>query len=381
MNILIISRGYPTKKYKMNGIFEFDQAKALVEAGIEVVYAAIDVRSIRRWRKWGYESFVKEGVHIESINIPCGRIPNNVLDKIKEFSFSKLYKKTVKKYGKPDIVHSHFIGMGYITAKVLKNSDIPLVHTEHLSGMNQEVLSDYNKHLGNNTYRFMDKVLAVSKSLADNLKNKFSIEPIVIHNIVDTSSFQYRPLIEYNDSFNFISVGGLIIRKRMDLLIKSFHDAFNNNNIRLYIYGEGPERKNLETLISNLNLTEQVFLMGSADRKVIARKMQESHCFVLVSRLETFGVACIEAMATWLPVIATKCGGPENYVNASNGLIIPIDDQEKLTKALVIMYNDVKRYNREKISKEAIEKFGSHNIAKLLTDEYYKILKEEMLDY
>ena len=143
MRVLIVARGYPTKKYKMNGIFEFDQAKALVEAGIDVVYAAVDVRSIRRWRKWGYESFVKEGVQIESINVPCGRIPKNILNKISEFSLNRLYKRIVSKHGKPDIIHSHFIGMGYITAKLFNNSGIPLVHTEHYSGMNQAELSEY----------------------------------------------------------------------------------------------------------------------------------------------------------------------------------------------------------------------------------------------
>lgn len=159
MRVLIVARGYPTKKYKMNGIFEFDQAKALVEAGIDVVYAAVDVRSIRRWRKWGCESFVKEGVQIESINVPCGRIPINILNKVKELSLSRLYKRIVYKYGKPDIIHSHFIGMGYITAKLFNNSDIPLVHTEHYSGMNQEELSVYYKYLGSNTYINMDKVI------------------------------------------------------------------------------------------------------------------------------------------------------------------------------------------------------------------------------
>ena len=49
--------------------------------------------------------------------------------------------------------------MGYITAKLFNNSDIPLVHTEHYSGMNQEELSVYYKYLGSNTYINMDKVI------------------------------------------------------------------------------------------------------------------------------------------------------------------------------------------------------------------------------
>jgi len=52
MYVLFIARGYPTNKYKTYGIFEFDQAKALAKQGHKVVYAAIDLRSIRRWRKW-----------------------------------------------------------------------------------------------------------------------------------------------------------------------------------------------------------------------------------------------------------------------------------------------------------------------------------------
>ena len=71
MRIYIISRGYPSEKYVKNGIFEFDQAKALASIGHEVVFLALDLRSFRRKRKFGRESFQKRGVNIEAVNIPC----------------------------------------------------------------------------------------------------------------------------------------------------------------------------------------------------------------------------------------------------------------------------------------------------------------------
>lgn len=377
MKIMIIARGYPTDKFKMNGIFEFDQAKALVEAGIDVVYAVIDVRSIRRWRKWGYECLVKDGVKIESINIPCGKLPNKFLNKIKEFLLNRLYKKIVHKYGKPDIIHSHFIGMGYIAAKLLKKTNIPLVHTEHFSKMNQKELDKYYHYLGSNTYIHMDKVIAVSKSLGINLIDNFKIKPIVIPNIVDTFNFKYKPFDNLSDVFSFISVGSLLKNKRMDLLINSFHYAFKDNSrVKLFIFGEGPERKKLELLIKKLDLTNRVFLMGLKDRMVIAKKMQESDCFVLASKSETFGVAYIEAMATGLPVIATRCGGPENFINESNGILIQVDNKKELAQALTDMYLNVKSYNKELISKETIEKFSSNNIAKSTIEVYNKILEK-----
>ncbi|WP_031514125.1 glycosyltransferase [Desulfofalx alkaliphila] len=375
MKVLIVSRGYPTEKYKMNGIFEFDQVKALVKAGVEVVYAVIDVRSIRRWRKWGYESFVKEGVQIEAINIPCGRIPNYILNKIKKAALNRLYKKIVNKYGEPDIIHSHFIGMGYITAELFKNSGIPLIHTEHFSGMNQDELSGYHQDIGNNTYIYMKKVITVSNYLADNLKNKFGVASIVIPNIVDTSNFRYKPFNKFYDTFNFISVGNLLANKRMVLLIKSFYDAFKGKKkIKLYIYGEGPERKTLETLIKKLDLANQVFLEGLVDRKTIAKKMQESHCFVLASKLETFGVAYIEAMATGLPVIATKCGGPEMFINDKNGLLIEVDNKIELTEAMKYMKQQSGKYNRKSIATEIKEKFSSEVVGGKIIREYRRIL-------
>ena len=51
-------------------------------------------------------------------------------------------------------------------------------------------------------------------------------------------------------------------------------------------------------------------------------------------------MAYIEAMAAGLPVIATSCGGPEDFVNESNGILIEVDNHEELTKALLYMYKN-----------------------------------------
>ena len=123
MYILIIARGYPTEKYKTNGIFEFDQARALAEAGHKVVFAAVDVRSIRRWRKWGIERKKIEGIDVYAINIPGGRIPKAILQKISSFGLNILYRVIEKEQGKPEVMHAHFAGVGYTASKLHKNSN------------------------------------------------------------------------------------------------------------------------------------------------------------------------------------------------------------------------------------------------------------------
>lgn len=377
MYILIIARGYPTEKYKTNGIFEFDQAKALVQAGHKVIYAAVDVRSIRRWRKWGFESFEKNGVQIEAINIPGGRIPKIILQKIQIQGLKNIYKRIETKYGKPDIIHAHFLGYGNISIKVLAKQNIPIILTEHFSGMNNKAIEPRLITLGAETYPKVDRLITVSRALANNIEEKFGVKATVIPNMVDTEIFNYINKKNENDDYVFVSTGGLIPIKNMDMLVDSFNIAFKDKKkVKLYIFGKGAEQSKLEQMIAEYKLTGQIFLMGLRDRKEIAKRMYESDCFVLVSKRETFGVAYIEALAAGLPVIATKCGGPEEFVHKDNGILIEIDDAQALTDAMLQMYNESNKFDREKISKEMVDKFSPETIAEQLTEIYRNILKD-----
>jgi len=376
MRVLIVARGYPTDKYKMNGIFEFDQAKALAAAGHEVIFAANDMRSLKRWRKWGIEERVINGVKIYAINIPCGRVPTKWLEWISIKALRYLYSYIERKCGRPDIIHSHFLNQGYSAVNALKEKGIPIIHTEHYSVMNQKELDQHTQYLGEYTYNNVDQVIAVSRCLATSIKEKFGVEPIVIPNIVDTTVFDYSPVEGLNDEFCFISVGNLVEGKRMGLLISAFHRAFEGNTkIFLCIYGQGPERKNLENLIRQYHLEEQIFLMGLASREVIAKKMQESDCFVLASERETFGVVYIEAMATGLPVIATKCGGPEDFVDNSNGIMVPTNNAECLADAMKSMHLSSNQYDKPTIASDTKAKFSSQSVAMTIIGVYEEILE------
>lgn len=379
MYILIIARGYPNEKYKMNGLFEFDQAKALAGAGHKIVFAAVDLRSIRRLRKWGFESFNKEQVFIEAINVPCGPVPKAIKNATGKFALQRLYKRVLAKHGQPDIIHAHFIHSGYLAVQVFNDSKIPLILTEHYSGMNNTHIDPYLAKIGGYTYPRVNKLIAVSNFFANNIREKFQIRTTVIPNIVDTANFRYIPS-NNNDSFDFISTGRLVPNKRMDLLIESFYIAFGHNKgIKLYIYGDGPERTKLEKYIAALNMEEQIFLMGLVERKVLAEKMTYSDCFILLSRLETFGVAYIEALACGLPVIATKCGGPEDFIKLDNGVLVS-DEKNALAAAMQDMIDNAHKYDKVKISTEAREKFSPKAITNLLTMEYQKSLAKQIED-
>lgn len=377
MYILIIANGYPTPKYNGLGIFEFDQAKALAEQGCKVLYAAVDLRSIRRWRKWGFEQFQKDGVDVYAINIPLGRIPQSMLQAIGFWGLQYLYKMILKTVGKPDVLHAHFGNMGIIAAKLKTRVGIPLVITEHSSVINKEEIR--NQRLLKtiqSSYSKSDCLIAVSPALARRIKNHFGFESKYIPNMVDEKVFYFFPG-KATQIVNFVSVGNLIKGKRMDLTIEAFYRAFfeseEKKEVHLYIYGEGDERRTCETLIRKYDLKDHVHLMGRRSREEIADTLKNAQCFVLASRAETFGVAYIEALACGVPVIATRCGGPETFVHEKNGILIPVDDLSALVQAMRKMYKTGGLYNRESIAKETMELFSSEYVARKLIQTYQDI--------
>lgn len=377
MKIYIISRGYPSERYVTNGIFEFDQARALAAQGHEVVFLALDLRSLRRKRKFGFESFNKDGVQIEAINIPCGKLHGNVLRWVRAWALNKLYKKCVSQYGSPDVLHAHFQEIGYTTAKVLKKKGIPLVLTEHLSKLNNKVLEPELIQTGRETYPLFDKVIAVGADLQKSLYNNFSVTACVIPNVVDTDVFSISESVGVDkletDEFRIVSVGSLIKRKQMHLLIEAFAEFHKEcNNSYLDIFGEGPEKEQLQQQIAQYHLESYVILHGACERKVIAVQMARSDCFALASSVETFGVVYIEAMAMGLPVIATKSNGPENFVDDSNGILIDIGNKEQLVYAMKTMKDNLSQYNRKLISEKTKIRFSAQTVANQLLRIYHE---------
>ena len=378
MNILFISRGYPSKKYPMNGIFEYDQAKSLSNYGHNVIYGFVDLRSIRRFRKFGFEKFEKDGILHYGINIPLGRFPRSILSFFGYHGLKLLYKKIEKEFGKPDLMHAHFLGKANTAVKLKKTNGVPLVITEHLSRLMKKNIDKRLINVGNQTYRFANKVITVSPGLQKVIKDEFNVKTKYIPNIVDTEIFQYGSFNnkQNKEEFNFVSVGGLIHRKGMDLTIKAFNNAFKNNpKVKLTIIGGGPEKKNLKSLIRDLNLEDRVSLTGRIERKEIAEYFKNSDAFVLASKGETFGVVFIEAMASGLPVIATRCGGPENFIKEEQGLIIEKDNIEELASAMKNIYKNIDKYDNKKISKITIEQFSPESVAEQITEVYKEVLE------
>lgn len=369
MFIAIIAGGYPQDASPLNGIFAFDQAKALHEHGHKIVYIALDLRPFFRKRKLGFGRSRISGIDVFNISIPIGGIPRRIKFAIGKIFLNCTIIKIIRLYGRPDIFHSHFYDIGYISTILKEKYNIPLVHTEHSSQTAKVEISSSTSKICKTVYYSADCVISVSSSLGRNIKNQWGVEPLVIPNIVDTSTFRLK-IKQKSINFVFTSIGHLIGGKGFDLLIEAFKNANFNKTVHLKIIGHGPDRRKIQNLIDKYGLRDQVFLMGFLKRIDISGILCESDAFVLASRGETFGVVYIEALLSGLPVIATTCGGPEDFIDEHNGILVPNENIPFLSEALKTMVLNIDRYDSQLISRKCLSRFGPKTIADRLTHIY-----------
>lgn len=112
-------------------------------------------------------------------------------------------------------------------------------------------------------------------------------------------------------------------------------------DLRCDVIGEGPLRRALEERIRKLELTDRVSLIGALPQDRVVERLSRASLFVLPSvvardgQMEGIPVALMEAMAAWLPVVASRLSGiPELVVHEETGLLVPPDDAHAIAAAV-----------------------------------------------
>lgn len=384
MHILILPSGYPTKEEPLRSIFFKEQALALKDGGhkVGVIYS-----ETRRITNINYKNFKRnhfqitfndeEGVNtvrLHGWNILMMRNFLGVNLWVKQTL--NLYEKYVRMYGKPDIIHVHCGLYGGLAAKVIKDKySIPYVITEHSSTILNNSLNDYNKQILTESYNNANKLISVGEKLKSSMKNYTNNDIVVVPNIVNTDGFKvYKD--HKREKFRFVTVAYLKKNKRIDLIIEAFNKLKKNySDIELYIGGDGPEKINIQQMINKYNLNEDVHLLGEVLREDLPAVMGNADCFVLPSMYETFGVVYIEALACGVPIIATKCGGPEDFFNENLGYMINVDKLNELYNAMENIANDNSKFNSNEVSEYIKNRFSRKVIVKELENVYNLIVK------
>jgi glycosyltransferase involved in cell wall biosynthesis len=144
--------------------------------------------------------------------------------------------------------------------------------------------------------------------------------------------------------------------------------------VSLRIGGSGESEASLRRLAAQLQIEHRVEFLGALERDRLVKELGDCDAFVLASRLETFGVAVIEALALGRAVIATRCGGPEYIVRKEDGILVDAEDVEGLASALRQMSEQASRYDPEALRRGVVERFGPETVARQIIDVYRDLL-------
>ena len=379
MEIFVISRGCPSKIDPQWGNFEMDQARALAAQGHHVVMLSIDIRHSKVKNNLGITKIMVQDVVSYSLNPGPWVIVKLLSRKLYFWLFRRfmlsLFERVINQESKPDVLYTHYQNNSLAALSIKNKYKIPIVGLEHWSALCLDNPPKIAIEHGRYVYPALDKVLVVSNALKRNIKKYFNIEADVLNNIIG-DEFCYVEHSNEDGLVHFALTGNLIPLKGFDLAIKAFKSVLNERrDVKMTIVGDGPERDNLRKLIEENDLKDFVHMVGRKDRNYIVQLLQSSDVYIMSSSSETFGVAAGEALACGVPVISTDCGGPRDFMNDFNGILIPVNDVDAMEKAILHMVEHYKEYDRKRIAQDCHERFSSETIANQLTTIFNDVVK------
>lgn len=380
MRIFVISRGCPTPSDPTWGCFELDQAQALSQLGHEVVMLSVDTRTRLKWRKIGISEYTYGHVHaMDMFLLPYSYriIGWQLRQKITAALLLRLYDYACRKFGKPDILYSHYLFNTQLAVSIKQKYHVPLVGIEHWSALNIRPVPQWVRTMVNATYPHTDKVIAVSESLKQSINECHKVPDIsVVHNMVG-KEFTCVPAAPH--PFTFVATGRLVYGKGFDLLPVAFSKIKDSlpDDWQMLIIGGGKERTSLQQQINLSGLQDHIRLLGQKTKAEIIPLLQHSDVFILPSRGENFSVAVLEALACGLPVISSVTGGIRECINSRNGLLFPVNDVDALTDAIQTMYVNRTDYNHSAIANDCQARFSPEVIARQLTGIFQQVIAQQ----
>ncbi|MDA1335155.1 MAG: glycosyltransferase family 4 protein [bacterium] len=151
-----------------------------------------------------------------------------------------------------------------------------------------------------------------------------------------------------------VSAGRLVPWKGFSMLISLLPELSKNNDLKLVIIGDGPDRAKLEALTGRLNLSGRVIFTGVVSKRVLGQYLAAGDVFVLNTGYEGFSHQILEAMFAGIPVITTDSGGNKEMAHdGQNSLIVPYNNKKKWADSIheLLINKDL----RERISKDAMK--------------------------
>ena len=382
MHILVTAYGYPEVNSKGNP-FVKELAEALVRKGAKVsviqfvfispvnlIKSFFSFKKITNWQKSKWVNVINSYY----INfIPGTPFFLKLQKQLILFSAGMRLQFYILANGKPNLIQQHYIinAQPWITEYLSKKFNIPYVLFEHspmtsLDGAEKKLHPYYSKE---------ELLLFVKKAkyrIARSLKFKsiyeslYNSEFIVLPSLVAENHLNV-PLPSFPKKikpFFFITIGSFIPRKCHKRTINAFILKFNHiPDVFLHIVGDGPLLGELKKIVKESKMEHRIFMHGLLSREEVFKMIDNSHAVIVASENESFGNTITESFFRGVPAISTRCGGPEEIINPTNGLLSE-KNEEDLAKKMWEMYSNYHQFDPMKIMEDAKGKYSENIVTK-----------------
>jgi glycosyltransferase involved in cell wall biosynthesis len=225
--------------------------------------------------------------------------------------------------------------------------------------------------------RFCDWIVGICDATTENIKDAGSAPARKIVRVYNGALAM--PRIEQaqqpaKDGFTLLYVGRLEAVKNHPFLLKAFCAALSQRpDLRLWMVGDGSERKRLEELAEMLGIRQNVKFWGQ--QLDVAPFFSSADAFLMSSTSEGLPMSLLQAFSVGLPAIVTDVGGMAEVVRlAKAGLTVPVTDAEAMTAAILRLAGDPAEC--EGFSKNAEAAFHKHFTLQAMADAYMKLYRD-----
>lgn len=293
-----------------------------------------------------------------------------------DLSIIKKIRAVIKQY-KPEIIHTHLYILKYVALASVGLGQIGIVHTVH------NIAEKENGPIDRAINKFLFNIgkavpVALSELVEKTIEHVYGLPkakiPVIFNGVPLPTEIPDRDL-SYNETIKIINVGRYTEVKNQMSLIKAVINLHKKDNrIQLDIYGDGPLKASLNSLIRENHAEGYIHENGLTDN--VKEKLQTADIFVLPSVYEGIPMTIIEAMGAKMPIIATNVGGiPDMITDGIDGLICETDS-ESIASSIDTIIKDKKL--RRDISENALlkaEVFSSAKMAEKYEHLYNRIIE------
>ena len=390
--VLILSRNYPNHVMPHLGLWVEGLARQIGKLWEARVVAPVPYcppfpggGSYTRYRRILRHERVN---NIEVWRPPFLTGPGYSLHSVEAFSYYWSIRHQVARIHREfpfELIHAHFTYPdGVVAARLGERYRVPVLITEHAPWLpwmakyprvrSQAVCASERCAFHIAVSRYVRDTIGQCTGAAE----KVRIVPVG----VDGSVFRLPGDGEARDPNRILYVGRIHSIKGVDILLRAMRQLIDRRpGTRLMLVGGGlvfrdyrMQEEHLRSLAGELGLKDCVEFAGAMTPQEVAQLMRASALIVLPSRAESFGAVLVEALACGTPVVAARCGGPEDIVNDDVGVLVPKEDPDALAAAIEYVLERRGQYDSVRLRAYALENFAWEQIAGQTVDLYYQAL-------